>query len=88
MKYIIVLCAECEAQYMPGHATLGRHPCGCFGARPQRHLTAITNVDLDALLSEVSRDFAGAHVNAGEVVGAVRRRVREINAVTKETSDA
>lgn len=32
---------------------------------------------VDALLRDVSRDFAGAHVNAGEVVGAARRRIWE-----------
>lgn len=30
---------------------------------------------VEVLLREVSRDFAGAHVNAGVVVGAVRRRL-------------
>ncbi|HZA18937.1 MAG TPA: hypothetical protein VE645_19005 [Pseudonocardiaceae bacterium] len=34
--------------------------------------------EIDAELREVSRDFAGAHVNAGVVVGAVRRRVAEL----------
>jgi hypothetical protein len=38
---------------------------------------ALTGVDIERVLREVSRDFAGAHVNAGTVVGAIRRRVRE-----------
>lgn len=32
--------------------------------------------DVELLLAEVSRDFAGAHVNAGVVVGAVRKALR------------
>lgn len=34
-------------------------------------------LDLELILRECSRDFAGAHVNAGAVVGDIRRRVRD-----------
>lgn len=52
------------------------HTPGCalwMNRAPDVPLTTVC--DLKVELREVSRDFAGAHVNAGSVVGAVRKRI-------------
>ena len=42
-----------------------------------RAVEVMPAAEIERLLSEVSRDFAGAHVNAGVVIGAVRKALRE-----------
>lgn len=49
-------------------------PDGIGGVIP---VDVVSVAEVERLLSEVSSDFAGAHVNAGVVVGAVRRRLRD-----------
>lgn len=46
-----VVCAECGAQYHPGHAATGDDPCGCFGAHPPK---VIAVVPAEAVATDVS----------------------------------
>lgn len=52
------------------------HHHNCNVDAPLRVYIAVDAVE--SLLHEVSRDYAGAHVNAGSVTGSVHRRLKEI----------
>jgi hypothetical protein len=66
------------AELMPWVAAHRMHKTEPYIGCPFCRDEFVTVAEVEEMLREVSRDYAGAHVNAGSVVGTVRKRLREI----------